>query len=286
LDGSGLQLNLVTYKGKEVFFRAHLPVLNVLYDPGGCGGATLSYRDWQNQLKAFEATTVVSACRAEPMAPPKTVCDHPGADAGAFSGVAIEKLIDRLILTTQLQAGWYRYIQKWIFYLDGTIQQLLYFTAITNPCVDKPHNHHAYWRFDFDIEGAANDVIEEFNTATGWTAVTKEASRLKSPSTARKWRVRDKVTGRGYEVVAGGMDSIADSWAVADVWALRYHSTEIDDGGATSGATGDAAHMNNYLNSESINAQDVVFWYHAGHRHLSAAVCIVVGPTLKPIGKW
>jgi hypothetical protein len=283
-DGSGLQLTSVSYKGKRVFNTAHLPVLNVLYDPGGCGGTYLSYRDWQNSLSDFDATNVVSTCKAEPTLPPTTVCDHPGSDVGTFSGVTVEKKSNQLILTTQMQAGWYRYIQKWFFFLDGTIQVRFYFTAITNYCVNKPHHHHAYWRLDFDIEGPANDVIEEFNKSTGWTALSTEVNRKNGAG--RKWRVRDKVTGRGYEVIPGPIDGIANSWAVADLWALRYHTTEIDDGGATTGPTGNAVHLNNYLNSESIKGQDDVLWYRAGHRHESAAVCIMVGPTLKPIGKW
>ena len=81
-----------------------------------------------------------------------------------FSGVAVEKLPDRLVLTTQMQAGWYRYIQKWTFYLDGTIEPRFGFSAVTSPCTSKPHNHHAYWRFDFDINGFPSDLIQEFNT--------------------------------------------------------------------------------------------------------------------------
>src|SRR5262249_35139908 len=44
-DGSGLELRNVFYKGHLVLYRAHLPILNVKYDPGGCGGSSLSYRD-------------------------------------------------------------------------------------------------------------------------------------------------------------------------------------------------------------------------------------------------
>src|SRR5437879_6252256 len=48
VDGSGLQLTGVLYKDKQVFHMAHLPVLNVLYEPGGgCGDAYGSHRDWQ-----------------------------------------------------------------------------------------------------------------------------------------------------------------------------------------------------------------------------------------------
>jgi hypothetical protein len=42
--GSGVELRLVSYRGKLVLWQAHVPILNVLYDDG------TTYRDWQNQL--------------------------------------------------------------------------------------------------------------------------------------------------------------------------------------------------------------------------------------------
>lgn len=286
VDGSGLQLTGVRYRDKQVLHMAHLPVLNVRYEPGGCGGSFRSLRDWQTGLRAFEANNPISFCRAEPTSPPKTVCDHPGTDAGSFSGVAVEKRSDQLILTTQMQAGWYRYIQKWSFFLDGTIQAHFYFTAVSDPCVSKPHYHQAYWRFDFDIEGQDNDVIEEYNSSKRWTALPLETSRPRSPSTGRKWRVRNPATGRGYEIIPESGEGVADAWAVADLWALRYHETELDDGGATAGPMGNAAQMNNYLNGESIKGQHNVLWYRAGRYHDSPKVCVSVGVKLKPTGKW
>jgi hypothetical protein len=257
----------------------------VKYDPGGCGnGPELSYRDWQNSLMPFDANNVLSAGYAEPTVSPKTVCDHPGTDSGAFTGVAVEKGATKLVLTTQMQAGWYRYIQKWTFYLDGTIEPRFGFTAITDYCTSKPHNHHVYWRFDFDIDGAANDAIEVRNFL--WTLVPKETSDNYAPKAFRTWRVRDKSSGRGYQVTPGPADGVADAWAVADVWALLYRSNEIDDGGAIVGPGGDAAHLNNYRNGENINGRDVVLWTHAMHRHDSGISCQFVGPTLKPFGAW
>jgi hypothetical protein len=44
-NGAGIELRSVTYRGKKLFHRAHVPILNVKYDPGGCG----PYRDWQNE---------------------------------------------------------------------------------------------------------------------------------------------------------------------------------------------------------------------------------------------
>jgi hypothetical protein len=292
IDGSGVELRHVYYKGHEVLYQAHVPCLNVKYDPGGCGGPTLSYRDWLNGLTPFEANNVkIPGVYAEPTVPPKTVCDHPGLDKGTFSGVAVERRPDRLILTSQMSAGWYRYIQSWTFLLDGTIQAHFGFTAVDSPCVYRPHRHHAYWRLDFDVDGAANNVIEERTLPSPtWAPITVEAKRFKVPKPTRTWRVRNKTTGRAYEVVPGPNDGVADpGFAIADVWALRYHPTEIDDGGSTSGTNANAAHMDKYLNGENINGQDVVLWYRAGHYHVAKPGhigCVIVGPTLRPVGKW
>jgi hypothetical protein len=285
VDGSGLELSSVYYKDKKVFERAHIPVLNVLYDPGGCGGSNLSYRDWTDQLRAFEANNVISTGYAEPTRPPMTVCNHPGTDKGGFSGVAAEKLADRLILTTQMRAGWYRYTQKWTFYANGTIEPRFSFSAVSYPCVSKPHIHHAYWRFDFDIDGSESDVVE--NVATS-VPINTETSVIRSDITDpnNRWQVRDKFTNRGYEIIDGSGDGIADNWAVGDRWVLRYNASERDDGGATTGTYGDSIQIGKYINGQNVDSQDVVVWYRGGHRHVTPSDCVTVGPTLRPIGTW
>ena len=282
VDGSGIELREVYYRNKLVLARAHIPVLNVKYDAGGCGGTDLSYRDWLDSYKAFEANNVLSSGYAEPTVPPRTVCDHPGYDAGSFSGVAVEKLADRLTLTTQLQAGWYRYIHQWNFYLDGRIEPRMYFTAVDNYCTPKPHHHNAYWRFDFDLAGAGNDLIEEQNSGTSSPLALGETTDLKA--TGRTWRVRDTGTGDTVELIPGTNDGLADAFAVADAWALAWHSTELDDGGATSGTDGDKEHISNYLNGEPIadGTRDTVLWYRSGTYHNGdSAACDATGPTLK-----
>jgi len=306
VDGSGLELRNVFYKGKLVLYRAHLPILNVVYDLGGwCGWPSSSYRDAVDDLAAFEVEpeAIVQPGYAEATDRYKfeTVCDHPGFDKDVgfrgidFKGVVVEKKADQLILTTEMNVGWYRYIQKWTFRLDGTIEPRIGFTAVMDPCTQKSHNHHAYWRFDFDIDGPDHDLIEEVkqtvnNPPSG--ELLGESARKRTVFPVRKWWVvRDQISGRGYEVVPGPRDGWADSpgpanWTVADVWALRYQNDEIDDGGATGGRYGDAAHLDQYISGESLNGQDVVIWYRVGIRHAGSTECHLVGPTLRPIGSW
>ena len=282
IDGSGLEVSSVRYRGRLVLATGHMPVINVKYDPGGCGGADLSFRDSGNELVHFEADNVIRPGYAEPSVPPRTVCATPGSDIGDFTGVAAEKLPDRLILSTQVQDGWYRYIVSWTFFRDGTLQPAIRFTAVANVCTPLPHYHNVYWRLDFDLDGPENDAIEELN-AGAWTTLKTETTRRHSTSTGREWRVRDKVTGSAYELVPAADADTADGWGVADLWALRFRPTEIDDGGATGGENGDQAHLDRYVNGEAIDGQDLALWYRTGYRHAGPADCELGGPTLRPV---
>jgi hypothetical protein len=98
---------------------------------------------------------------------------------------------------------------------------------------DYDHRHHAYWRFDFDIDNAANDQVLEYNTYTanngwgvGWHPKTFEATRTKNPASQRSWAVLDAASGRGYHVLPGAADGPADAFSTSDLWVLRYRGTE------------------------------------------------------------
>ncbi len=262
LDGSGLELRDVYYKGKRVLRRAGIPLIDVDYDPGGCG----SFRDWSHGLMTFEADNMIEppgSHYAEPTHPPRTMCDHPGKDAGDFEGVAAEKTADRLVLTTQLQAGPYRYVETWTLRLDGSIDARIGFTSIYDPCQDKPHNHHAYWRFEFDIGGDGKDHADEARPGAQrqvpqWDRFHTETSRRNDPVNGGRWRVQSTSAQRGYEIVTPPSNGVADSWGVADLWVLAFHPNEIDDGGARQGEKGGAVHLDDYLNGESVDGANVV----------------------------
>ena len=168
-DGSGLELFEVHYNGHLVFARAHVPILNVEYGPGGCG----CFRDWLDSPRRFDAVGLPcdnGFCQTS--VEPTTICDcaptnscdgNPNnacnVDIGGFTGVAATSEPTRLTLTTQTSAGWYRYIMKWRFYLDGTLEPVFEFGATPNGCTDASHFHHGYYRLDFDINGAADDAV-------------------------------------------------------------------------------------------------------------------------------
>ena len=297
-NGSGLEIRNVYYNGYLVMKRGHVPILNVEYAPGGCG----CYRDWSFQEHDFQSDNQCpppwppNCGYAEPTTPPLTVCDTGGSggDIGDFSGVAAEKLADRLILTTQFEAGWYRYMMKWRFYLDGRIEPVFGFGAVNASCISYAHRHHAYWRFDFDIDGPANDIVTEgpppgpgggrggprTPILTFPTEVMRRANR---PGIS--WSVIDSGTHRGYRIVPGAEIALpADNFSVADFWALKYKPNEIDDTGQGGGCP---ININGFINGEGLST-DVVVWYRAGALHPGGQLddCERVGPTLYPIGDW
>jgi hypothetical protein len=137
---SGIELRDVRFRGKMVLSRANAPVLNVQYYQNLCG----PYRDWAWQEGMFVANGTdvpntnggIRICTDEP----ETVLDN-GTDTGNYRGVAI---FDReeVTLVSELNAGWYRYISKWIFHDDGVISPRFGFGATTNSCVCNGHIHH------------------------------------------------------------------------------------------------------------------------------------------------
>jgi hypothetical protein len=284
--GSGVELRFVRYKGRLVMWKAHVPILNVLYDDG------TSYRDWQNAETKFQAEG------SDPVGPGFRVCTSPpatileaGTDAGNFQGVALWYEHGELRIVSELQAGWYRYISDWRLRDDGVIKPRFGFAATKNARTCLVHQHHAYWRLDFDIEGAGNDVVQQTGRVLPgrprWTNIVREAARKRSVFTS--WRVVDKGTGRGYRIFPGLADGSANAFGVADLWFLRYHGDELDDGVSVvqAPAAQTQIQIGKYLNGESIDGTDLVVWY-AGHflhdeNHPSPATGHIVGPELRPV---
>ena len=89
-SGSGVELRNVSYRGKRVFRRAHVPILNVRYDGDRCG----PFRDWQYEESMFDAqgTDVAPGFRLCP-SPARTMLES-GHDHGTFHGVAVYVEVD------------------------------------------------------------------------------------------------------------------------------------------------------------------------------------------------
>lgn len=292
-NGSGIELKYVDYRGKRVLFHAHVPILNVEYGADGqainCGP---TYRDWQNSETPFEANGAAVApgfvlCPQ----PARTIIDN-GTDSGNFAGVAIFVDGQEVVLVSEMQAGWYRYITEWRLHANGTIRPRFGFAGTENRCTCHLHTHHVYWRLDFDIRTPSHNVVEEFNDPpiignSHWHTKQFEIRRSRDAAHKRKWRVRNTLSGEAYSIVPGPNDGTPTPYGVGDLWVLRYHPGEIDDGqGFTRDPALSRAHLERFmLPPESVVDTDVVVWY-AGHYVHDAGIEVGnrVGPDLIPSG--
>jgi hypothetical protein len=280
-NGSGIELRYLDYRGKRVLYRAHVPILNVRYDRPPCG----PYRDWQNQEGMLEAhgTDVAPGFRLC-SSPARTILDT-GSDSGNFLGVAIYVQGLEVVLVSEMQAGWYRYVSEWRLHVDGTIRPRFGFAGVQNSCTCQAHHHHVYWRLDFDIRSAGNNVVDEFNDpplfSSNWHRKGYEIRRSNDPSRKRRWRVSNRDSGEAYTLIPGPNDGLADSFGVGDLWILRYRGTELDDGqDFTMDPVLARANLHKFLNGENIEGKDVVLWYAAHFMHDGHAGSHIVGPDL------
>jgi hypothetical protein len=294
-NGSGIELRYVNYRGKRVLYRAHVPILNVKYDGDACG----PYRDWQEEEGMINATGSDPAPGFRLCPAPATTILDTGNDTGNFLGVAIYVKGQEVVLVSEMEAGWYRYISEWRLHADGTIRPRFGFTAVQSSCVCTIHHHHAYWRFDFDIRTASDNRVQEFNDPPivanrNWHDKNFEIRRPRDPSRKRKWRISNRTTGDAYDIIPGATDGVATAmpdWPFprGDVWILRYHGNEIDDGSVAIGPPFEAG-LNSWVNGEAINGKDIVIWYGAHFSHdvnheEHSTFGHIVGPDLKLV-KW
>jgi Cu2+-containing amine oxidase len=263
-DQEGVVIRNASYRDHQVFYKASLPSLRVQYD-GRCG----PYKDPLNYDNAHTTT----AC------PAQRVCLYTYTSGGQRA----------LTVQSYHTIGAYRLTHRWVFWEDGAVMARLYSAGLQCPY---NHRHHAYWRFDFDLDGAGSDVVLEYNTSTpdqgygpGWHGKRHEIARVKSPSSRRSWAVMDQRTGRGYHILPGVHDGQADPFSYRDLWVLRYHGAE-DRHGQQGDASADG--LQAYLNGEDVDGKDVVVWYcgHLSHEaHGGGDEWHHVGPDLIPF-RW
>jgi hypothetical protein len=289
-NGSGIELRYVDFRGRRVLWQAHVPLLNVRYDGDACG----PYLDWQNQESRFEAngTDPVPGFRLC-SAPARSILES-GSDGGNFTGVAVFVDGAEVVLLSEMQAGWYRYISSWRFHLDGTIKPRFGFSAVSHPCVCNRHHHHCYWRLDFDIRTPGNNVVSEFNDPPlvpswgNWHDKSYELHRSRDFGRNRRWKVTDATSGAAYEIVPGPDDGVATAmpdwpFGQGDVWITRYKpAAEVDNGIVAVGPPYEA-NIGNFVNGEHVHGRDVVVWYGAHFTHdVAAHAGHIVGPDLIP----
>jgi len=305
-NGSGLELTNVHYKGTLVLTQAHTPILNIKYVPNiaSCGGQNLCYRDWFFGDAPFQCSPTVAAgyCTATttpassdpqsfcPGSTACTVCQHPGFDAGAFTGVAVEDLGTSLKLTAQCAAGWYRYIPEWEFYPDGTLQARFVATSINNGCVAYTHDHHAYFRLDFDVNGGSVNSVDQVLPGNVLQRATTERNYIDTSPARSTWRVTApgspyfvEITRNPEDGGAGDPAVVPNDFPIADGWVLAYDASEISD---YSNLLTCPANLNSFMNAQNVDGTDIVMWVRAAALHQGepggiSHDCSMVGPTIR-----
>jgi hypothetical protein len=301
VNGSGVELRDVRYRGTLILARAHLPILNIKYETNqvGCGGQNFCYRDWLWQEKEFQCSPSPEPgyCTGT-TTPAKTVCESCSIppdgceDLGVFLGVAVEDRGTSLRLTSQCQAGWYRYIPVWEFFADGTIQALFVATSIDHTCVAYTHEHHAYFRLDVDVNTAAGNFVDQVLPGNVLQRATTERNFVDTGSSRSKWQVGSAGSPYSVEIsrnladgAAGDPPGVPNDFPIADGWVLVNNPSEIDDGAAL-GSNECPAALNGFDDNQNVDGADIVLWVRAGALHQGeaggeAADCSMVGPTIK-----
>lgn len=308
--GSGMELRNVQYNGFPVLKRAHAPMLFAEYTSSTC------YRDWKDTNSNFLAEPQVrNQLGVSSVFQPTTSCDrsaHPTQSYGlcpfqvagrtsgdCFNGVAIEDRGTYVMLTTQYSADWYLYTSRFYFYANGAFDAQFGFGNRHGTGNGTTHWHHNYWRFDFDIDGSADNLLS-INDVPQSTEFTSLRSANGGPGgVERTWEVRNSVTGRGYRLTPGRGDydtptnQSGRNFHLVDVIGTEYVANEYTDRG-NSNNLGDCGMLSgNLANGADIGGggagRDVVLYYRAAVRDLTGVnsmICKSVGPLFTPLGNW
>ncbi len=312
--GSGLELRNLHYRGVLMVKRVHSPNLFAEYR-----GVNTCYRDWKDVNTAFAVEAGVRNVLGTPTLSAKTNCDVSSAATTSYGAcpysasgvtvpacapsgtVAIENLAngEGVRLTQQYEADWYKYAGRYVLYANGNIDAELGFGNSNGTNNNLTHWHHNYFRFDFDIDGANNDVI-----TVGNQPQTIEFAIERTPN--EEVTVTDALAGFGYRVNPGARDNLypanqsGRNLHFKDVLGTAYIQNEFTDNSAYS--LSDCAMNHGALaNGGNIDKTDVVLYYRASVRDTTAnswppgavnfdpqdsMVCKKAGPQLQLIGNF
>jgi primary-amine oxidase len=309
----GLVLVDVSYKDRKVLKYAGLAEIFVPYDQGqprpedfgeGMGLTLMELFPGKDclpgavQCRAFDAEGKQTGRRV--------VMIHEESSGLSYAGKGGRAYGKMLVLWCMSRLGGYTYLTRWRFRDDGCLMPEIGLTGElehtrrgenssptgsfvgTNAKGEKvfapSHVHNFYFCLDFDIDGADNNLVEEFNhhpdrpgspsAQDGWTPILRESARSLNGPTFRSWRVVNKESKnafghrRSYELApaGNGVFRSAESFTQADLWVTRYNPKEFPFSAADSRALRSA--LPTYVNNESVDGADVVVWYVLHHHHL------------------
>jgi len=207
----------------------------------------------------------------------------------------------QLSLFSVNMSGDYNYITQWIFKDDGTIEPTMgaagklqrygvdpaygWRTAVNR--IPISHYHNYWFRLDFDIDGLANDKVEQiqFNAADSnrrrviaVEPILVETARSHDPNVQRSWRILDTVSKNeegnpisyhiealtsGHQFNGPAFESFTnnDIYITTAKACERFASHNPTLGGC-------ATDMPGFVNGEDVNGKDIVVWYGFTFHHL------------------
>jgi hypothetical protein len=246
-DGAGLALRYVSYNNEFVLWKASMPVIRVKYATVG-GNTCGPYAD---RIDTYNLVPI-SWCGNN------KVCQKSYTSGGH----------NMLEIGIEAHIGQYDLYQAWYLSQDGWIGAHLFSRGL-QCSID--HDHHPYWRMDFDVNGFPNDQVFVYDNnrpnqgwGPGWMKYTNERDDVKNPPTGRVWFARDNPTSHGVWILPGSDDGSVDGFSTNDVGARLYHG--VEDEPWPFGATGQLG----YNNNEDIQEKDIVAWYIAHMHHLAS----------------
>ena len=299
----GIVLHDVTYtpiggQPVEVLSEAALAQIHVPYDDNGARFHDLSDFGLGNNMDVLNA----GDCPNGTLLSSNWVCQTEAPTGYAYKDYDQVADATSLNLFSASCIGAYCYVVAWNFDDDGTIRPEVGATGSLQIYGGTPqttwpmgggnravaHMHNFYWRLDFDVDGQANDRVEELEAlpaaGTGRSqlrntrrAFSVEAARRVAPGAFRSWRVRDTVTRNGdnhpisWELVPN-TDNIFrgpsfESFTQNEVYVTRNRSCErfASHNPTTGGCPNSVA---GFANGQSLTGQDLVVWYATSFHHL------------------
>jgi len=263
-DAAGLAMKNVSYDGEQVLAKASLPVIRVKYvrewpawDPrswfglGRSSGRCGPFEDRISPLTLLKNKSCQNnrLCRAT-----HTIHGVQWLEIGVYAKI-----------------GQYRLYQAWYISEDGRLYPSV---QSWNLSCNTDHEHHAYWRLDFNIGDPDNDqvfvwdkqVSEDEGWGPGWSKYLSEIDDEKPEANSqnRVWFVRDYQTGHGVWVIPGPHDGESGNFSDRDISVRKYYLDE--DSGWPFGARGDL----DFHEKENIQETNSVFWYIAHLPHKAA----------------
>jgi hypothetical protein len=137
---------------------------------------------------------------------------------------------------------------------------------------------------------AGNNPVGEFNKPPifpnqNYHDKIYEIKRPKDPSHNHRWEISSR-TGKTYSLNQGPNDGTSDGFGVGDLWVLRYHANELDDGVSFVSDIRAKANIDKF-NGELVRDKDVVIWYGAYFKHDQSheGGGHIAGPDIYPV-RW